>query len=92
MKINAQLFGIAGALAAGIYFTAGFILLVLFPEQSLRSMASLFLLSSFGPLTNYFDISFSTFITGLISYVIYTYIFTYLLARIYNKLIDNAKM
>ncbi len=85
MKVDAHKLGLVGGITAAIFFTAKSILLQFWPEKTIEMSAAFFHLSSFGPLTPYFDLSPQTFVSGLVQSFVCSYLFFYVLGYIFSR-------
>lgn len=85
MKVNPHKLGLAGAIASAVFSTGCAILMQLFPEKTIEMSASLFHLSSFGPLTPFFEINPSIYVSGLVQSAVYAYIYFYILGYALNR-------
>ncbi len=90
MKLDGHKLGLAGAAASTIFFTGCSILMHFWP-QSVQMSAAMFHLNSFGPLTAEFALNAQLFVSGLVQYAIYSYIYFYLFAYAYNNISVGKK-
>ncbi len=86
MKIDPHKIGLAGAVASAILFTACSIFFSLWPAKMLEMTAALFHLNSFGPLSEYFELTAANYVSGLIQCAVYTYIYFYIFGYAYNRI------
>ncbi len=83
MKVDGHKLGLAGAVTSAIIFTACSIIMHFWPA-SVDISAAVFHLSSFGPLTAFFDLNAQIFVSGLIQSSLYTYIYLYVFVYVFN--------
>lgn len=88
MKFDAHKLGFAGAIASAIFWTVCSISMAMWPMKSVALMADMFHLTSFGPLTELFVVGAASYVSGLIQYAVYSYVWLYIFAYAYNR-IDN---
>ncbi len=86
MKLNGHKLGLVGAATSAIIFTACSIFMHLWPAQAINMSAALFHLSSFGPLTEFFELNAQLFVSGLVQTAVYSYIYIYLFVCIYDHM------
>lgn len=91
MKLESHKLGLAGAAASAIFWTGCTIICAMFPAKSLELAADLVHLSSFGPLTEFFGVTATNYVSGLIQYAVYTYLYVYVFAYAYNRISVNKK-
>ncbi len=84
MKLDPHKLGLTGAATSAIMFTGCSIYMHFWPQQMIGMMAALFHLSSFGPLTPLFELNAQLFVSGLLQYAVYSYIFFYLFGYMYD--------
>ena len=86
MKFDPHKWGLAGAAASAIFWTGCSIIMAMWPVKSIELTADMFHLSSFGPLVELFGVTAANYVSGLIQYAVYSYIYVYLLIYAYNRM------
>lgn len=86
MKINANQFALSASFAMGTFYAVCALFVYMWPTYSLKLIADLMHLSSLEPLTPYFQVTLTNFVSGLAQSIVYTYIFVYLWIFIFNVL------
>jgi hypothetical protein len=86
MKLDGHKLGLAAAATSAIIFTACSIIMHLWPMQSIEMSAALFHLSSFGPLTEFFELNAQIFVSGLVQTAVYSYIYVQLFVVMYHHI------
>lgn len=86
MKLDPHKFGLAGAVASAIFWTACSILCVMFPVKAMELSADMLHLSGFGQLTEFFGVNAANYVSGLIQYAVYSYLYIYLFVYAYNRM------
>jgi len=86
MKFDPHKFGVAGAVASAIFWTGCTIICAMFPGKALELTADMVHLSSFGPLTEFFGVNAANYVSGLIQYAVYSYLYVYLFVYAYNRM------
>lgn len=89
MKLNCHTLSLSAAIASSIFFTLCAIGMTIWPYQSLDLMAALCMLSSFGPLTDYFMVNGTIYVKGLVQAALYSYGYVYIFCYAYNYLISR---
>ena len=85
MKLNLHKLALSGGIASAIFYTGCSIIMQFWPEKTMEMSAAFFHLSSFGPLTVYFDNSPQVFVSGLVQSAVYSYLYFYLVGYIFNR-------
>ena len=91
MKLCAHKFALAAAIASGFGYALCALLMLLWPGQSLQFMASLMHMTSLSILAPYFQVTIFNFISGIIQCMLYSYVYVFVFALIYNQLLNNAR-
>ena len=85
MKVDAHKLAIVGGITGAILYTIKSVLLQFWPQKTIEMSAAVFHLSSFGPLTPYFDLSPQIFVSGLVQSFVCSYIYFYVLGYIFSR-------
>ncbi len=86
MKLDPHKLGLSGAAASAVFWTACSIIMAMWPAKSIELTADLFHLSSLGPLVEFFGVNAANYVSGLIQYAVYSYIYFYLFAYAFDRM------
>jgi len=84
MKIHVHKLGIAGALTVGTWFVVFAFFSKLWPTQTVNLLTSVHLMKPLPILARYLNVSMTTFLFGLIFYLLLGYLFLGMIGSIYN--------
>jgi len=84
MKINARNLGIAGATAFCTMYTALALALRFFPNHTLRLIATIHMMPKLEYIKPFIKVTPEAIVTGVISHAIATFLFFWIIAKIYN--------
>lgn len=90
MKLHSLKFAGAGALAAGISYSACAALFYYWPSQSLEYTAQLLHLKSLAAISSYMKIDPMNFLSGLLQIILYAFITLWIMAVLYNYSLRNC--
>jgi len=86
MKIHAHQLGLAAGLSMSFWFFVCAVLMWIWPAGALKLTASLMHMTSLSLFAPYFQVTLVNFLSGFTQCFVYTYLYTFVLATIYNRL------
>lgn len=88
MILNPHKFALAAGLSFAFWFITDAFLAYMWPEQYLAIVPPLFHLTSLAHIKPYFHVTTMGALSGTAQWFTYTYLYAYVLAVLYNKLIN----
>lgn len=89
MELNKQKFSLAAATTMGIAYVVCAVFTVLFPDVALKFLGWMTHIVNVEKFAGGVEITFGSFVLGLLPILFYTYFIAYLFAWLYNKLIKS---
>lgn len=86
MKIYAFSFATAGAIVAGLLYTAFGIILKLYPAQALKFIGTIHMLPKLDYIKSFIKVTPQAIIMGVITHTVFAFVIFWFIAMIYNLL------
>lgn len=89
MELNKQKFSLAAAITMGIAYVVCAVFTVLFPDVALKFLGWMTHIVNVEKFAGGIEITFGSFVLGLLPILFYTYSIAYLFAWLYNRFIKS---
>lgn len=89
MELNKQKFALAAAIAIGIAYVICAVFTALLPDVALKFLGWMVHIVNVEKFAGGVEVTFGSFVIGLLPVLFYTYLVSYFFAWLYNKLVRS---